>query len=255
MSAVAEFRLSITKALGDQLAYVLAGLVPEPLTMPNIGRLSRRGGVYQLYLEDRLIYIGKADTSIPERLADHRRKLSGRLNIRLDDMGFTAAYVDEDLSAVAPETLLIKRHRNTGEAPWNFNGFGNKDPGQERDTSKVDADHFDALYPANLDYACPGIPIGTYLVGDLLRALKENTPFVFRYTGGNRRREHQPSVFWETLVVVTSAPATADELFQLVADALPGWQLTALPGYVIMYPASSKIYPSARKIYIADRTD
>lgn len=41
---------------------------------------------------------------------------------------------------------------------------------------------------------------------------------------------------------------SADQIFGLLADALPHWQITALPGYVVMYPVGGS-FPSARKIY------
>ena len=43
-------------------------------------------------------------------------------------------------------------------------------------------------------------------------------------------------------------PPSADYLFAAIAEALPGWQVTALPGYVIMYP-ENRTYPSARRVY------
>ncbi len=49
---------------------------------------------------------------------DRRRK-----NIDIAAMTFTCLYVDEDFGAVAPERLLINRHKGQGEAPWNYNGF------------------------------------------------------------------------------------------------------------------------------------
>lgn len=60
-----DFTLSITKALGDQLAAALDGLDRAPLTEPNIARLKEKPGVYQLYLNGEFVYVGKADKSLP----------------------------------------------------------------------------------------------------------------------------------------------------------------------------------------------
>jgi hypothetical protein len=49
-------------------------------------------------------------------------------------------------------------------------------------------------------------------------------------------------------VVVPAHDPRADELFALISEALPGWQITALPCYVIMYPERRE-YPSARRVY------
>jgi hypothetical protein len=248
VASTAEFRLSITKALGDQLAAALATLVPAPLRADELAKLQPRGGVYQLYHNGEFVYVGKADRSLPTRLTDHLRKISGRANISLDDMGFTALYVEEDLSAVAPETLLINRYRATGGVPWNLNGFGNNDPGRRRDDTRFEPPHFDALYPANLDLPCERITAGTYKVVDLLRQVKATLPFVFRYQNGDRRPAAQPAIYHQTIVSITRDYPTADAVFAVIATAMPDWQITALPGYVIMY-REQRHYPSARKVY------
>lgn len=248
MSSTAEFRLSITRALGDQLAAALATLTPAPLQAAELAKLQPRGGVYHLYHLGDFVYVGKADRSLPDRLGDHLRKISGRVNISLIDTGFTAMYMEEDLSAVAPETLLINRYRATGGVPWNLAGFGNNDPGRERDTSRVEPPHFDALYPANLGLPCAGIRAGNHKVVDLLREVKKTLPFVFRYQAGNRRTDTQPAIYHQTTVRIPSDDPTADAVFTVIARAMSDWQITALPGYVIMY-RERRDYPSARKVY------
>lgn len=244
MSASAEFRLSITRALADQLATSIASLSPEPLTQPTLATLPHRAGVYQLYLEDRMVYVGKADPSLPKRLTRHYWKLSGRENVDIANVGYTCLFVDEDLHAVAPERLLIDRYRARGEAPWNFNGFGSNDPGQQRDTTTFDSDHFDVLFPASLDWQCPEISAGEYPASDLLAKVKNCLPYIFRY--------QVASFHSNTFVTVPYDAPTADELFTILGQAIashdPEWQIVALPGYVIMYPKNGP-FPSARKSY------
>ncbi|MFE6783807.1 Eco29kI family restriction endonuclease [Streptomyces sp. NPDC057680] len=244
----AEFKLSITKALGDQLSAALMDLRPAPLTMENIQLLRPLPGVYQLYKGEELVYVGKADTSLPQRIEKHFRKISGRRNISLAEMAFTCLYVDEDFGAVAPERLLINKHRGQGEVPWNYNGFGNNDPGKRRDTTEVDADHFDRAYPIDLEYKCAELwqfvsGSGTVSLADLLSATKRALPYVFRY---------QASSAFEAIHVAESYEcATADEILRTVASHLPDmWQITALPGYLIMYPKVEE-YPSAQRYYTA----
>lgn len=244
MPAHGEFRLSITRALSDQLITSLEDLLPEPLTEASVLSLESKPGVYQLYLDGILVYVGKADARIPSRLIRHYRKLSGRANIDLADVTYTALFVFEDLQAVAPETLLIKKYGTLGLASWNFNGFGNNDPGQNRDQTVFGADHFDVLYPARLDWPCRTIAAGSYSAEELASALKAVLPYVFRYESG--------ALLDTVTVPVSVGGATADELFQMLANALhqrdPEWRIVALPGYVIMYPKSGS-YPSARKTY------
>lgn len=244
MPASGEFRLSITRALSDQLITSLAGLRPEPLTEPAALALDRKPGIYQLYLDGTLVYVGKADKAIPTRLLRHHRKLAGRANINLAEVAYCALFVYEDLHAVAPETLLISHYRLQGEAPWNFNGFGSNDTGQNRDETVFDGDHFDVRYPARLDWTCDSINAGSHTAASLASALKKNLPYLFRYQAA--------AALGDVRVEVPASAMTADELFKLLANAMrahdSAWRVVALPGYVIMYPKAGR-YPSALKIY------
>jgi hypothetical protein len=238
----AEFRLSITWAMRDQLISSFDSLEPESLVMPALDALLRRPGVYQLYLVDELVYIGKADVSLPRRLTKHHRKLSGRQNIDVADVRFAALYVYEDLKAVAPETLLIEHYRAQGRASWNFNGFGNNDPGQNRDQTVFDSGHFDVQYPIRLDWPCEVAP-GGYSVRALLSLLKQQLPYVLRF--------HRDDILDRTNVSVPAA-MSADQLLSLIATSLreadSRWRVIALPGYVIVYPKAGN-FPSALKNY------
>ncbi|MGW0960178.1 GIY-YIG nuclease family protein [Streptomyces gelaticus] len=243
----AEFKLSITKALGDQLAAALEKLTPGSLTMGNIRSLRPLPGVYQLYKDDDLVYVGKADRSLPQRIEKHYRKISGRTNISLDQMAFTCLYVDEDFGAVAPERLLINQHRDQGQVPWNYNGFGNNDPGKRRDTTEVDEGHFDHEHPIDLECKLTELLAERTLVDEpvplstLLQEIKAHLPYVFRYQASKE--------FDDIAVELPDAHATADETLRAIAARLPDkWQITALPGYLIMYPKVED-YPSARRYY------
>jgi hypothetical protein len=236
----AEFRLSITKALGDQLGDAIQKLNPAPLDSGTLNELKAESGVYQLYRNDKLVYIGKADKSLPDRLGQHLRKISGRQNISPAEMAFTCLYVAEDLSAVAPETLLIKRFQGDGESPWNTNGFGNKDPGRQRDTTVVKANHFDTYFPIDLDVVIE-LPPGHQTIKQFLEAVKESLPYNLRYDQVLKGKDGLALAD----VLVKQPRLTAREVFQLTVEALPsGWQLTALPGYAILYK-EAKPYKSA----------
>lgn len=242
----AEFKLSITKALGDQLSHALSKLTPAPLDELNIERIRKVPGVYQLWHGGELVYIGKADESIPTRLWKHHRKLSGRTGISLDDMTFSALYVEEDFSAVAPEKLLIGRFQESGSIPWNNNGFGINDPGKERDTTAFKESHFDCQYPADLDYEIPGLSTGERTLEELLKKAKDGLPYTFRHARGSKDKE----VYSKTTVTITPETRTADDVFRLISSALPSpWRVVALPGYAILYPREA-VYESARRIYL-----
>jgi hypothetical protein len=228
----AEFKLSITRALADQLADALSQLQPVPLITDNLEAIQPRPGVYELYHNDKRVYVGKASRSLPSRLQNHLRKLSGRSLISLNDVSFQCLYVDEDLEAAAPEKMLIKKYRDQDGAPWNTNGFGNKDPGRNRDHSLVKENHFDALFPINLDLPVGPIGPGTFHVSRFLPTVKTYLPFNLRFEKSKQSRKD----YGDAIVQVPSQKTTARELIQLAVQALPeGWQATALPGYVILY--------------------
>ncbi|MFB7294244.1 GIY-YIG nuclease family protein [Streptomyces rubiginosohelvolus] len=243
----AEFKLSITKALGDQLFEALEKLTPAPLTEANLRLLPPHKGVYQLRRDGDLLYVGKAEVALPQRLAKHLRKLSGREGIHLERIAFTALSVDEDFSAVAPEKLLIARYQDAGEAPWNENGFGINDPGDKRDTTVFSDDHFDQLYPARLDWVIRDLPVGTQTLRTVLKAAKLALPYTFRYAYYRTAREN----FYEQFeVVVPQSEMTADEFFLFVSAVLPDpWQIMVLPGYAVMYPKELR-NESARHYYL-----
>ncbi|KOG89983.1 GIY-YIG nuclease family protein [Streptomyces varsoviensis] len=237
-----DFTLSITKALGDQLAKALKGLDRAPLAEENLARLKEKPGVYQLYLNDEFVYVGKADKSLPARLRNHLRKISGRRNISLEEMAFSCLYVAEDFSALAPEQLLITHHKGQGDIPWNNNGFGNKDPGRQRDSTVLKRNHFDVLFPIDLDRPVEGLQAGETTLHTLLESIKTGLPYNFRYG--------KAAEFKTRRVHVPADGMTADEVFRLISAEIPTkWQITALMGYVIMYDDSPIEYKSAWRYY------
>jgi hypothetical protein len=243
-SFAADFKLSITKALADQLAEKLAPLKPHPLTSEAISSLERRPGVYLLLHKGYRVYVGKAQQALPDRLRNHWNKLRGRDNLSVDDMTFVCLYVDEDLDAAAPEKLLIKRYREEGGldgVPWNTNGFGNKDPGRQRDLSEVEANHFDALYPVRLTFDKLLLKAGPTTVGKLLAKIKKNLPYNLRFEKKDSRALEE----YKIEIEIPDEQLTAEQAISLVVRALPeGWQATALPGYLILYRKQVE-YPSA----------
>ncbi|MFG2667324.1 GIY-YIG nuclease family protein [Streptomyces sp. NPDC048387] len=239
-----DFTLSITKALGDQLAAALKGLDRAPLAEENIARLKEKPGVYQLYLNGEFVYVGKAEKSLPTRLHNHLRKISGRRNISLAEMAFSCLYVAEDFSALAPERLLISHHKGQGDIPWNNNGFGNKDPGRQRDSTVLKQNHFDVLFPIDLDRPVEGLQAGETTLHSLLETIKADLPYNFRYG--------KSAEFKTRRIHVPAAGMTADEVFQLISAEIPTkWQVAALMGYVIMYDDSPNEYKSAWRYYRA----
>ncbi|WP_297849952.1 Eco29kI family restriction endonuclease [uncultured Corynebacterium sp.] len=234
---IADFKLSITKALATQLHETLQGIETATLQPNNVSKLEPRSGVYELFKYDRgslaRVYVGKAKSDLRARLSQHMLKISGRKGLSLEQIRFKAVYVDEDLDAAAPEKMLIDGYRKEGSVPWNTNGFGNKDPGRNRDRTLVKRNHFDALYPIDLNF----IPDGQTMSGaknttveEVLGSLKRAAPFNIRF-------ESHPDLENDFAVAPhVESPTTIDEWIESIIWSLPdGWQATALPGYVIIY--------------------
>lgn len=243
MGATGDFKLSISKALTDQLHYALRKLESAPLRVAELAAVEQRQGVYQLYLAGDLVYVGSAAGSLRDRLAQHLKKLSGRQNVVAHEVRFTCLYVDEDLTVLAPEDRLIRIFQDQDSCIWNGNGFGLHDPGRNRDSTALRADHFDARYPIRLDWAMNDIKAGTYGVAEFLVRMKRGLPYNFRYQTDPASRSEYASVSVE----VPEDGMTAEELFGILARALPDYQITALPGYAIMY-REHRSYPRSRVI-------
>ncbi|MBB6415848.1 GIY-YIG nuclease family protein [Streptomyces sp. AK010] len=254
-----QFRLSITEALSTQLYAALKELEPAPLTQENLDALvaqaerlglPSKSGVYQLFRQEpgkerQLTYVGKADEPLPERLGNHLYKLSGREGISIDEMSFKCLFVEEDLSSVSPEKMLIKEHLKTGKIVWNNRGFGNNDPGRNRDRTTIKSTHFDLEFPIDLSREVKGLTPGVQSLHDVLWEIKRGIPFNFRF-------KHS-AAFKELMVTVPEGNMTVDEAFRFVAQHLPDkWQICALLGWVIMYDDSPTTYPSARRYYRFD---
>ncbi|MFI5937868.1 hypothetical protein [Actinoplanes sp. NPDC051494] len=255
-----QFRLSITEALSTQLYTALDALEPAPLTRANLDALyeqARRldlpgmSGVYQLFRQrpgegPELTYVGKADQPLPKRLGDHLYKLSGRHGISLAEMSFRCLFVEEDLSAVSPEKMLIKRHLRTSKIVWNNRGFGINDPGRERDTTRNKENHWDIEFPIDLSRRVAALTPGPRTLRSLLDEVKEGLPFNFRF-------QQRGGGLYERSITVPEPDMTADEVFRLIAANLTGgWQIAALVGWVIMYDDNHRIYPGAFRYYRLD---
>lgn len=249
---VGEFSLSITEAMRTQLMEALEKLEQVPLIPENMEKIERRPGIYQLFLDGCSVYIGKADDNLNARVGHHYRKISGRTDTAgtgngrlIDRMIFKCMYINEDIDSLGPEKMLIQQFRQTNEASWNNNGFGNKDVGKERDTSAVKGLHFDRTYQIDLDLIITPdnrrttkktFPVDTLL--EAMSVIKTALPFVFRYgtTPADKKELAAVDVSREQLA---GSSRTVREWLDWIADRLPyGWKIVALPGYVLAYKTS-----------------
>lgn len=237
MSHFGRFDLDIATAVSDQLSAFLTTLKPAALSDAAArSALPLGGGVYQLYLGQVPVYVGKA-ARLRQRLVQHASDLDGREGLSSDTVGFVAAELSPNWAPFGAEDILLRRER----LAWQNSGFGANDPGRNRDHSTIEEDHWDMKYPVRLDIACPFIEARPYTIPELLRQLKRGLPFLFRYEGAVRE------VFKGHTVSLEREQMSFWEILQRVLDAMPGWQATALPGYVILYHEVAE-YAHARRI-------
>lgn len=240
MSYYDHFEIDIIQALASQLITAFDQLTLGALTPAHISALPKQQGVYQLYKDGVLIYVGKAD-NLPHRLRDHHEKISGRQHITVDQMAFKCLSIHPHWTALAPEETLIKYYKaqNSGYCEWNGNSFGPHDPGRERETTNKLPHGFDAQYPIKDDWICDWIQPGTWNGNDLLRELKRNLPYLLRYETTDAKRWQAGHPDYNTAII--SVPRTtmpAHELLRTISQQLPGWQATVFPSHMILYKES-----------------
>jgi hypothetical protein len=231
-----RFEIDIISALSSQLVAAFGKLEVGPLSRAMLASLGPDQGVYQLFHESALVYVGQA-RSVKKRLGEHLEKISGRRNIDAADMGFKCLYVHPNWTALAPEGALIEYHRNLGKGtcPWNGNGFGPHDPGRERETTNKAVGGFDAKYPIRDDWPCSWIKAGKYPAHDILKSLKGGLPYLLRFEGAQPQSTKPHPDYLAVKITVPSDSTPANELLKMVAQELPGWQATAFPGHMILY--------------------
>jgi len=184
---------------------------------------SANQGVYVLYLGGVPVYLGKAD-DVAQRLSQHLLKLSGRKNLSLTDVGYKALLLEKSMSTAANESILISTFRGSHADLWNGKGFGPKDPGQERDTTRPS--YFDQTYPIQESWPVD-FPVDVTTAAQLLNAVKQAVPFTFRFDLEDKG--HTP-------VSLLGVPRNAKALLQATVDSLgPGWKGAVLAFGMVLY--------------------
>lgn len=109
----------------------------------------KESGVYALYFQNALVYIGKATKGMTQskrtlraRLNEHVGKIGRRQNITLDDMKCRYLTFASEWWVFAAEFALMTHYK----PEWNDSGFGSKTPGVGRPgTHRVS--RWDQLFP------------------------------------------------------------------------------------------------------------
>jgi hypothetical protein len=147
-------------------------------------------------------------------------------------------------TAVDLEVQLIKHYGGYSVVRWNGSGFGSNDPGRQRDTTTYKKNHFDALFPINIDRELDLDLPASGTAAAVFSALKASVPYVFRYqSAGQGSRKPHPDLDATTVSITADRPLTARCVIEKTVSQLPaGWQATRLPSVLIMYK-ENKPYP------------
>ena len=228
MAFCAYFDIDLPRALREQLVEALAQIDTGALNAYNLSQVPLSRGVYQLYLDGDLVYVGKA-SKLRERLTKHLRKIQGRSGLDLAAVSFKCLWMSPNWITLAPESQLIALYKAQGTAIWNGNGFGPNDPGAGREDRNKPPALFDQLYPIRDNWPCDFITPDSWDVQTLLLRMKKDLPFLLRF--------QKPSAdYIAASVTIPEGGMPASELLRRCAEALPaGWQATRFPSHMILY--------------------
>jgi len=109
--------------------HLLERFVESPLMGFPAPKTPAETGIYGLYVERKLVYIGKATgkSHLRKRFSEHARKISGRKNIKLSQMQCRFLIIAEEWVHYAEHHLI-----NYYKPEWNGSGFGSHVPGAGR---------------------------------------------------------------------------------------------------------------------------
>ncbi|MEX1179751.1 MAG: GIY-YIG nuclease family protein [Cucumibacter sp.] len=236
----AEFELDIPGVMRTELPKYFDAMSASPLTLENLNRMipNQAQGAYFLFLENSLVYIGKTDAEVGfrSRLLRHLNNVRHRHHLDPEQVRFKAVRIFV-FSNFDLETMLIDEYakREGGRPVWNYSGFGSNDPGHRRESQ--DPAKFDLQYSVDIDREVAFLPAGEHPLMSALLALKNELPYLLRYDTGEEgtwRTGHVDMI--DKMIVVPQRVLTTRLVLTLILDSLPeGWQVSALPGRVILY--------------------
>jgi len=239
--SVRDFDFDLARAITEQLVEHFDKMPPSPLGAKHLSDARSESGVYQLFFHGDLVYVGKSDRNLANRLERHCNALTGRLNIALAEVTFKGIHIHPNWSALTTEAALINHFGTTN---WNNSGFGSNDPGRNRDNTAVPPESFEGMFP--IDSAHPiEIQSGHQTTEELLRRTKSSLPYLLRYGGSPVEKKELQSAS----VTVPTGSILAEDALKLAARSLPnGWQATVLPGRMLLYKETRQ-YSSGRIIW------
>jgi hypothetical protein len=245
-TAYRDFEFDLPAALLTRLVEVLDELDQAPLGELGLDGVPDAQGVYQLFFDGALVYIGKTDSEagLRRRLERHSHKIQHRSGLDPSRVTFKAVRIYV-FTAIDLETQLIAHYAGKGGTAWNNSGFGANDPGRRRDHTRIKAKNFDALFPIDIDRRLRSTFIDCANAAQALLRLKLELPYTLRFENDGQSRKAHPDL-QETAVDLKSVEPTARAIVTAVSLALPpGWQATALRSHLVLYQERDETYPDA----------
>lgn len=222
-----EFEFDLPAALLERLVRRFDDIQAAPLLLDEVANVPEAQGVYQLLLNNELVYIGKTDAAkgLRNRLTRHATTIQHRRNLLPANVTFKAIRVFV-FTAMDLEAQLIRYY---GGVAWQHSGFGSNDPGRNRDGTKLKPGGFDERYPIDLDQPLAYDFSEAETVGEVFAGLKSTLPYLFRY-------ERLPKNIADISMSVAGEHLTARAIIESVLEVLPtGWQATDLHSRLILY--------------------
>jgi hypothetical protein len=245
-----EFEFDLPEALLSSLIEAFDQMEGAALTHDHLAGIPDAQGVYQLLLNDEIVYIGKTDSEagLRRRLSRHAFTIQHRANLEVRHVSFKAVRVFV-FTAMDLESQLIRHYRSKATVTWNNSGFGSNDPGRQRDWTAAKPASFDILYPIDLNQKISLGLSGRVKVSEVLQALRRELPYTLRIEGAGVKRLALHTDFDEPMVKLPAKHMSVGDLISIVVAVLPnGWQATALAGRIILYKEHVENYPSGRII-------
>lgn len=249
---IEELEFDLPTKLLEELVKLFEEMPAGKLSAASLNRVEEEQGVYQLFKDEKLVYIGKTDSDagLKKRLLRHAFKIQSRKNLNVEQVTFKAIRVYV-FTAMDLEALLISHYRDKGQRPdWQHSGFGSNDPGRQRDTTKVKPENFDAKYPIDLSIIVSiDSDSDKITVAELFRQMKDRLSYNIRFQTSGQGRKPHPDLNEAEAQLPDTKEATVLNLLKAAKRALgKNWRITALPGYVIVYKDDNSKYPSGTAI-------
>lgn len=245
-----EFEFDLPTALLTHLVAAFDQLSPAALCADSVKDIPDEQGVYQLFFDGNLAYVGKTDgdAGLRSRLMRHSTKMHHRNGLQPVKVAFKAVRVFV-FTAMDLEGDLIRHYGGVQSLPWNGSGFGSNDPGKERDTTRVKPANFDARFPIDIDRQINFSISEGETAAFVLAKLKSLLPYTLRYQMSAPRSRKPHFDLERTIPGTLKGEVSAKRILEHIVAALPpGWKATKLPGYVIMYKNDRRKFPSGSVI-------